>query len=374
MSYYILPKLNHTILIDTFIENIFILREPTISHSLIHYVNDVYDQIKKISQEENKDQESLENLALFIHPYDFLYRKVPNTRFSVSKLKPDTPIFYDLLEMFTMLSLLEPYQEKNMQTIHFSFHSSSSIECMNMLREFKMDLNLAFPLEETMIKEHDIYLSVLQNNVFDLLFFEMDDDNYKSIQSYILCFIKILIHIFYFQKPNGLTIIKIDEIFYKPILDCIFILCNVFEKVYIFKPNSCNILTSEKYIVCKHFIFDANKSTEYDYYKLKLKNILHAYKTIQIGSIYSLVQNPLPYYFINKIEEYNIILGQQQLNGLDQLVSILKSKNQEEKIDALKKSNLQKCILWCEKYKIPNNKFNERGNIFLPSQTITQDI
>jgi hypothetical protein len=32
----------------------------------------------------------------------------------------------------------------------------------------------------------------------------------------------------------------------------------------------------------------------------------------------------------------------------------------------IKKTNIQKSVAWCEKYKIPCNKFSEKTNIFLP--------
>ena len=48
------------------------------------------------------------------------------------------------------------------------------------------------------------------------------------------------------------------------------------------------------------------------------------------------------------------------------IINILKNKNKEEKIEIIKKSNIQKSISWCEKYKIPFNKFSEKTNIFLP--------
>ena len=38
-------------------------------------------------------------------------------------------------------------------------------------------------------------------------------------------------------------------------------------------------------------------------------------------------------------------------------------------LEILKKNNIQKCVNWCEKYKIPCNKFSEKINIFLPSPT-----
>ena len=48
------------------------------------------------------------------------------------------------------------------------------------------------------------------------------------------------------------------------------------------------------------------------------------------------------------------------------IINILKNKNREDKIETIKKSNIQKSVAWCEKYKIPCNRFSEKTNIFLP--------
>jgi hypothetical protein len=77
------------------------------------------------------------------------------------------------------------------------------------------------------------------------------------------------------------------------------------------------------------------------------------------------VNNQIPYYLTTRIEEANIIIGQQQLESLDLLVNLYRNKNREEKMETLKKNNIQKCIQWCEKYKIPYNKFTDKINIFL---------
>ena len=77
---------------------------------------------------------------------------------------------------------------------------------------------------------------------------------------------------------------------------------------------------------------------------------------------------------MNKIEEANIIIGHQQLEIMEQIVNLIKNKNREEKIESLKKTNIQKCIQWCEKYKIPFNKFSEKVNIFLNSPTSSENL
>jgi hypothetical protein len=81
--------------------------------------------------------------------------------------------------------------------------------------------------------------------------------------------------------------------------------------------------------------------------------------------VVSLLKRDIPCFFLNKIEESNIIIGNQQLEYIHQLISVFKSKNKEEKYEIIKKNNIQKCIKWCDKFKIPYNKFTDRVNIFL---------
>ena len=86
--------------------------------------------------------------------------------------------------------------------------------------------------------------------------------------------------------------------------------------------------------------------------------------------IYSLTNNEIPYYFLTKIEESNIVIGLHQLETYDQIISIVKNKNKDEKIETLKRNHIQKCISWCDKYKIPHNKFIDKTNIFLNSKIV----
>ena len=79
--------------------------------------------------------------------------------------------------------------------------------------------------------------------------------------------------------------------------------------------------------------------------------------------------NKIPYYFINKIEELNLNIGQQQIETYDQIINICRCINIEDKLETLKRSNIPKCITWCEKNKLPHNKFIDKLNIFLNSIT-----
>jgi hypothetical protein len=97
-----------------------------------------------------------------------------------------------------------------------------------------------------------------------------------------------------------------------------------------------------------------------------LKLLVFIKKLEHNQNIVSILDYEIPYYFKNKIDDLNIIIGQQQLEALNNIISIYKSKNKDDRIESIKKTSIQKSVLWCEKYKIPCNKFIEKINIFLP--------
>ena len=130
-----------------------------------------------------------------------------------------------------------------------------------------------------------------------------------------------------------------------------------------YKPNTSNITTFEKYIICKEF--NANEIT-FKFLKINYYRIIVFLKKIQDKNILSLINSNISYYFTTKINDINNIIGQQQLEALNLIINTFKNKNKEDKIELIQKSNIQKCVAWCEKYKIPCNKFFDKTNIFLP--------
>ena len=210
---------------------------------------------------------------------------------------------------------------------------------------------------------------------FDIIYYDNSHLNYiyKETNNYIKSMIFILCNLLYYQCENGICIIKIQDIFYKPILDILYILSSIYEKVYIIKPIITNIISGERYIICKKFILNPHKKTIYNNYIHSLKQLLINHPFDNDGyyecskNIYTIIKNPFSCYFLNKIEESNIIIGHSQIENITQLINLFKNKNKDDKIENIKKTNIQKCVQWCEKYKIPHNKFTDKINIFLPN-------
>ena len=354
MSYYILPKINNNLIVNPKFDN----DNCTVycSFSLYNYYNNIKSQIDSICLNEHDLVYNYNELIKIVNPYEYVFFTVPGSKYSVSKLKPNTNDFYDLLEIFVTLNILDTYNNKSIKSLHFSLDNVDTIDCIEMLRE-NYDDDVIINLNEN---DEEIYKTINELK-FDIMFF---NKAHNDINSYIINFIKFVMNILRYQEFGGTSIIKIDYIFHKPIIDLLYILSSLFEKVYIIKPNTSNITTFEKYIVCKNF--NGSAETKLELYKNNYYNLSNFIKNLDNNNITSIIDNDIQYYFINKIDDMNIILGHQQLESLNQIINILKNKNKEEKIENIKKTSIQKAVTWCEKFKIPCNRFSEKTNIFLP--------
>jgi 23S rRNA U2552 (ribose-2'-O)-methylase RlmE/FtsJ len=354
MSYYILPKINNNLIVNPKCDS----DNCTVycSFSLYNYYNNIKSQIDSICLNEPDLVYNYNELIKIVNPYEYVFFTVPGSKYSVSKLKPNTNDFYDLLEIFMTLNILDMYTNKSIKSLHFSLDNVDTIDCIEMLRENYND-DIIINLNEN----NDEMYKTINDLKFDIMFF---NKAYNDINSYIINFIKFVMNILRYQEFGGTTIIKIDYIFHKPIIDLLYLLSSLFEKVYIIKPNTSNITTFEKYIVCKNF--NGSAETKLELYKNNYYNLSNFIKNLDGNNITSIIDNDIQYYFINKIDDMNIILGHQQLESLNQIINILKNKSKEEKIENIKKTSIQKAVTWCEKFKIPCNRFSEKTNIFLP--------
>jgi hypothetical protein len=173
------------------------------------------------------------------------------------------------------------------------------------------------------------------------------------------------------QNSDGSCLIKINYIFHKPIIDILYLLNTLFEKIYIIKPSVSNASNSERFILCSKFTSDKDKI---NICKQNHDIFLNCLNNIGNNNIISIIDLNLPCYFLNKVNDINLIIGQQQLESLNQIINILKSKSQNEKLEQLQKNNIQKAILWCDKHMVPHNKMVDKLNYFLNSNKHTNNF
>jgi len=352
MSYFILPKINNDIIVKPKKE---VKCEPYLSNSLLNYHDKICKQIQSCIINNDLSSNSLreDELIKIINPYEYIFTKVPCSKFSVSKLNPKTNLFYEFLEISTTLNIFDLYCNlKSINCLHVTYNNNDTRECLEMLRENFNDHLKCFD------ELNDETMNLIGNEKFDFMFFETKTNK----KEYFFSIIEILMVVLKNQRSGGSCVIKINSIFHKPVVDFIYMMSSLYNNVYILKPNTSNVTTFEKFVICKSFKTSEKKTHGLNYLKLKyfLTNLEREKK-----SITSILECEIPCYFTCKIDDINIIVGRQQLESLNMIINILKNKNKEEKMEAIKKTSIQKSVSWCEKHKIPCNKFIDRINTFM---------
>ena len=354
MSYYILPKIHNNIEVcprdssdnDTLLY---------LSHSLYNYYADINQKIAGICREEHDPSCNMHaELARLVNPYEYIFSKVPGSNYSVSKLKPSSNLFYDFLEVVTTLNVLDSYRAEPIRTLHVTRNHSDTIECFEMLREsYSDEIQYYDEINDDTIKS-------IGDGKFHFLFLETKTAN---LNAYMYSLIESMMVILRNQAVRGCCIIKINHVFHKPVVDVLFTLSSLFEKTYVLKPNTSTVTSFDRYIICKNFQYNESK---HKLLKLAYFRLAVFLKKLDGKSITSIVEQEIPYYFTTKLNDLNIIIGQQQLDSLNLVINLLKNKNKDERTEVMKKASIQKSVSWCEKYKIPCNRFTEKTNIFLP--------
>ena len=219
--------------------------------------------------------------------------------------------------------------------------------------------------------------------------FSVDFNNQENIATQL-----ILSEVFYalaLQKQGGTFILKIFDVFHKPTIDILYLLSYYYTNVTIMKPYTSRVANSEKYVICQGFkiadsaqiiqqfceIFPSIIMTQKAAAAaLDMDDTASADDTASDGdgtgtgdvSLSSLIPREHDLYFLNKIEELNAMISYQQIENITSTLAIITNHKNAEKLEQYKKTNVGKCIAWCEHYGIPYHKQNvllQTTNIFL---------
>jgi hypothetical protein len=351
MNYYTLPKNNTKLEFEFRFDTI---NPPIISHTLIKSLNRIDSHIK------NYNSSEVEEISKKINQYQYIFENVCDTSTPISKLKPQSNLYYELYDIFYSCNILDAELSS---LLHMGPNYESTFFLLDTIKESTQISKTSINFDcQSIISINPCINSCINSCIslgkkFDLSIFEcLNDSDDTQINKlfaalYVICSS---------TNKNGSVVIKINELCCKATIDTLFMLSNLFDKICLIKPTPSNILTNEKYIVCKNFI---GRSELESYTKIIRQIALHIIK--KEYPIVSILSNQIPIILLNKIEEFNAIYGQLQLEAKDQLINVINNKNKIDKLEVLKRNNIQKGITWCEKYQIPHNKFSDKVNIFL---------
>ena len=381
MSYYQLPRVNFFIPkhIDYIVNN----NSPDImiSHSLARYLYEIKQRLETIENDWDIHKK-------YTNPYEYIHTSIPHKKRCISKYNPLSRSYFKMIEIINTFDLR--FDSKPIHTFHIAEGPGGFIEAIANTRNCSHDSYIGMTIlddkndpnipawkktQNFLQKNKNVYIEGGKDGTGDILKlenfvyckekygssmelitgdggfdFSVDFNNQEVDVTNLL-----MAQAFYalvMQKKGGSFVLKIFDSFMNHTLDLLYILSSFYESVYIVKPYTSRYANSEKYIVCKNFMCSNNSS----FYSILYSAFVKMTQNNGDKPVVRFLNIPLSYQFIIKMEEYNAVFGQQQLENIHYTISLIESKHKQDKLEQLVKTNISKCVYWCNKYHIPCHK------------------
>lgn len=375
-------------------------QKQLISHTLHMYLCEMKEQIKECGEE------MWDIIKKYTNPFEFIHTAIPNSKiYTVSKMRPLSRSFYKMIEIHaTFFNAM--HEPASMKSFHLAEGPGGFIEAMIHIRskhspppmDEQPDVHYGMTLlnQDTSCpgwKKSKGFLEMNRNRVCietgadgtgniisaanfnhcvskyqnscDLITadggfdFSCDFNNQETMVVRLL--IAELGFALALQKQGGHFILKLFDTFTKPTIDVIYVLCNFYRDVFVSKPCTSRYANSERYLVCKHFKPASTTAL--------LPQLLEMFKQLEDVPTNATITSLLPMehdtQFLNKIEECNAIIGQQQMETINATINLILNKSHADKLEFMKRNNIGKCMSWCDKHCIPYNRITQPNNIFL---------
>jgi len=330
MIYYLFPRANIQInqqLYCICISNLIINNNyQIISNSLYKYIEEIKDTIHNTPYWN----------AICKNPYLYI-----NT---ISTIKHVSFIFYELIEIYHLMRL-NWIKNSAINTIHFGKFANSTMKMCQYIRKNYQTVDqydCVYPPNYS-IASLDYYYREKKNSI-DILFCDASGDN--EYQNAIELLKQLCIG-FCAQKYKGMSIIKYGDSFSILSLDVITFLSHFYDKTYFIKPSVCDLASSDKYIVCKCFMYNGLTDRMYQNIRALYLNITRNNLNMKVERIFN---HTIPIYFSSRLEEINSIFGQSRLEYIQYFLTHIDKLNADQKTI---ENNIKLCTEWCIKYNIP---------------------
>jgi len=398
MTYFLLPR--------TYSKTYQSIQYETIdpSESPVFISGTLSDYLSSLKEKITPRERAWDIYKKYTNPYEYIQTPVPMKKKSVAKVKPISRSYFKMIEILYVFELIpetiehtQSHESIPIQTFHLAEGPGGFIEAIATLRNNPEDKYYGMTLLDTTPNSNipawkkgidflgrfpNVHLEYGADKTGNILVLEnlqyckeqfgssMDlitgdggfdfsvDFNHQEIAIAKLLYAQMAFAVT-MQKKGGSFVLKIFDSFMKHTVDILYLLSSFYESVYIVKPKTSRYANSEKYIVCRGFLFHSNDEF-YSYIERGFIQMIESNQDLPCRFI----NDSIPYFFIQKVEEYNSIFGQKQIQNIFYTLSLIDNKCKQDKIDALIKTNIQKSIQWCIHFNIDYHSSIQSTNIF----------
>ena len=184
------------------------------------------------------------------------------------------------------------------------------------------------------------------------------DFNGQEINSCQIIYSECIVAINSLRK-NGSFVCKVFDLFSITMVQILYIMYCVFEKIYIYKPDTSRPANSEKYLICMYYKDNLSYNE-----KNNLLNIIELWYNISENKdeifnesdsvIFKNIR--IDNLFIQKLSTYNETYINNQMFYLNNTIELAQNKIDKDKYYEIIQNQVFKAIEWCKKYNIEINK------------------
>jgi 23S rRNA U2552 (ribose-2'-O)-methylase RlmE/FtsJ len=190
------------------------------------------------------------------------------------------------------------------------------------------------------------YFASHHGNTMDLVFAEIAP-NYGLESREVHNIGTIFAHVVYavcMQRAAGSFVLSIADIFREHTIDVLVILSALYTSVRVVKPSSSRADMAERFVVCQNFRPDVGANM-YPYLHKCFADMVQVKRCPGIYT-HRLLSMRIPCFIIDKIEELNAVLGQQQLENLKATISLIDNKHRDAKSCVLARQQTEMYEKW----------------------------
>ena len=337
----------------------------------------------------------------FTNPYEYVHTAVPGQRYAVCRLRPVSRAFYKMLEIWKLSRLAEALPEGPFLSVHLAEGPGGFIEALAHVRKRMPDTYVGITLSQgddpsipgwrgnALLAANDRRLvidecggsgDILKRETLEHCISEYAgraslvtgdggfdfSSNFSHQETLTLPLILAqAAHALVTQAKGGCFVVKLFDVFTQATIDLVYLLGTAYKMVQIVKPHTSRHANSERYAVCKDFRLPPKAA-------LDMGRRLFSVATAP-EAVCSLIERGIPRVFTSRLEESNAIFGQQQLENIVATLTLI-DEPRAERLESLKRANVQRCITWCSKHDVPCQRMGPRNSSRTPTEHKVRDV
>lgn len=359
--------------------------EPFMSQSLFQYMSNIKNEI-------TAHVTKWDRYKKYTNVYEYVHTVLPEAKMAVCKLKPLSRSFYKMIEITQCFHIIKEFETRHANRPLRSFHLAEGpggfVEALIYMRTRHPDdayygMTLQSASQNTPGWKKS--LSTLHKNSGGCFHVVNGEDgtgdltqpqnfwhcveNYGATidivtadggfdftvnfnQQEMLALRLVMAEVFTalaLQRKGGYFVLKIYDVFMKATVELIYLLCNMYESVFLYKPHMSRAANSEKYLICKCMVTELTP----EWHK-KFHSILTRLAQSPDYVVESILDIEIDHMFLTKMNEICSVIGQQQLENISSTLNLIHNPK-GDRIESYKRNNAHNCVSWCVKHGLPHN-------------------